>query len=486
MYLQQLKKDSGLINNEKERKGWLETIYENLLWLSGKPFPNIPHLRGNLFTGRLPHFQEEDAILHTLLAAKPLVENHSSKMCSFWLGNKRILIITKPEDIYNFKIKQKELISSKVESFDYLHGETHSILTEEGKIWRKKREAYSSHLNSNNTNSDVESIVRGYIAYIKANHKSEINLKKLFDAFSLKINANLLMGLPATSPNEAIGIEDYKRNLTETMLTATSLFGIQESGGKSAENLERHFQNIIKRFPLLNSNNLINTIGKINVDSEEDVGPKDIMADFNLLLLAGTETNSFVLQTVLYLLATHPEIEKKLRKELSEKLKDTIPSLSNISQLSYLDSIIKEVLRLYPPAPFILPRQVKETLHIGGVTLEKGDTVFISPYLTHRLPDVWENPDKFDPERFGPEKEIPKGAYIPFGLGSRACPGQRYAAQLIKFFTASIYLNYCVSLVEEPADISMHNSSAFFYKSPSVAQFIPDREIDEPVKKLNL
>lgn len=73
----------------KNKKNWTQIIEENLTWLMARPYPNIPHLRGSITSGRLSHIQAQDGILNTLLLAKPLIEAHPSKMCSFWLGRKK-------------------------------------------------------------------------------------------------------------------------------------------------------------------------------------------------------------------------------------------------------------------------------------------------------------------------------------------------------------------------------------------------------------
>lgn len=211
-------------------------------------------------------------------------------------------------------------------------------------------------------------------------------------------------------------------------------------------------------------------MGKINAKSGKDVRPEDIQTDFNLLILAGAKTNSFALQATIYLLSTYPEVEKKLLQELRE---GHPLSILTINQLKYLDRVIKEVFRLYPPAPFILPRAVKKTLPLTKeITLQKGDIFLISPFLTHRSPDIWKSPEDFNPDRFT-EKNPINGAYIPFGLGDRVCPGERFAISIIKFFIACIYSNYRVSLIRHPSGLSMHQSSAFFFKTQPIVKFIP-------------
>lgn len=470
----------------KNKKNWTQIIEENLAWLMARPYPNIPHLRGSITSGRLSHIQAQDGILNTLLLAKPLIEAHPSKMCSFWLGRKKVLIITNPVDIYNIKVRHKNFISDEVESLDSLH-ENQSILTEAGSIWREKRNAYKHFLSINRIQSSLLKIINNYLNYLKTNNN--INIKDFFDNFSIKLNQNILLGLSISSPDKTSELSHYKEKLVESMLMATCLFGIEEPDKKNISDLKESFLEILEMYPdLLNqtSSSLINALGKINAKPHRDVRPEDILSDFNLLILAGTETNSFALQATIYLLSINPEIEKKLLQEL----RGGHPlSILTINQFKYLDKVIKEVFRLYPPAPFILPRELKETLALtNDITLEKGDIFCIFSFLTHRLPEIWKSPEDFNPDRFLENKPT-NGAYIPFGLGDRVCPGERFAISIIKFFIACIYNSYQVKLISLPSGLSMHQSSAFFFKSPPVVKFIPYEKSDDSLienKPLNI
>lgn len=104
------------------------------------------------------------------------------------------------------------------------------------------------------------------------------------------------------------------------------------------------------------------------------------------------------------------------------------------------------------------------------------------------MPEIWKSPEDFNPDRFLENKPT-NGAYIPFGLGDRVCPGERFAILIIKFFIACIYNSYQVKLISLPSGLSMHQSSAFFFKSPPVAKFIPYEKSDDSLienKPLNI
>jgi cytochrome P450 len=147
------------------------------------------------------------------------------------------------------------------------------------------------------------------------------------------------------------------------------------------------------------------------------------------LFAAGHETTSNVLSWTWYLLAQHPELEARLHEELDTVLAGRQPTLADLPSLPYSLQIIKESMRLYPPAWVLNGRLTLEDAEIGGYTIPKGSTVFISPYVMHHLPQYFDEPETFKPERFTPEfeKSLPKYAYMPFGGGARVCIGNSFA-----------------------------------------------------------
>jgi cytochrome P450 len=116
--------------------------------------------------------------------------------------------------------------------------------------------------------------------------------------------------------------------------------------------------------------------------------------------------------------------------------------------LTYTDMIIKEALRLYPPA-WIFSREVMDDLVIGEHEIKKGATLVVSPYVTHHDPRYFESPEQFLPERFSQENEkhIPRFAYFPFGGGPRVCIGQPFAMAEMKLVLATIAQHYQLSLL---------------------------------------
>ena len=145
------------------------------------------------------------------------------------------------------------------------------------------------------------------------------------------------------------------------------------------------------------------------------------------LLLAGHETTANAMTWAWHLLSTHPEVRLRLLDELDSVLGDRLPTADDLSSLAVTRAVVCETLRLYPPAPVIW-REVLEDDEVGGHRLPAGATVAISPYVVHRNPALWGDPERFDVDRFlTGSAEPPRYSYLPFGEGQRRCVGDGFA-----------------------------------------------------------
>jgi cytochrome P450 len=142
------------------------------------------------------------------------------------------------------------------------------------------------------------------------------------------------------------------------------------------------------------------------------------------MLQQGHDTVGESLAWTWYLLSLHPEVERKLHCEIDEVLGDRVPGVADLPRLTYATMILHESMRVYPPV-WVIPRDAINDDRIGGYRIPKGSTILLSPYLTHRRPEFWENPEAFDPDRFLTARaaDRPRYAYFPFGGGPRLCMG---------------------------------------------------------------
>jgi cytochrome P450 len=160
-------------------------------------------------------------------------------------------------------------------------------------------------------------------------------------------------------------------------------------------------------------------------------------------LAAGHETTANALVWTFYLLSQYPDVRKKLQEELGTVLGGRKPSLGDLPKLSYLDWVLSESMRLYPPA-WMQARFVAQECEIDGVRLPVGTFVIMSQWVIHRLPEIWGDPEVFRPERWDPanDQQIPPGAYFPFGGGPRICIGMPFAQMEAKLILANMLQNY--------------------------------------------
>ncbi len=176
--------------------------------------------------------------------------------------------------------------------------------------------------------------------------------------------------------------------------------------------------------------------------------PKQLRDETMTLFLAGHETTAQTLAWTWYMLAQNPTVEARLREELRSVLGGKLPEGTDLMRLPYLQAVVNEILRLYPPA-YIVARTSVERCQIGGFDFPAGTTFLMSQWVMHRDPRYYDAPDAFRPERWleGLADRLPAGAYFPFGDGPRRCIGQGFAMLEASLVIATLAQRFRFSLV---------------------------------------
>lgn len=166
------------------------------------------------------------------------------------------------------------------------------------------------------------------------------------------------------------------------------------------------------------------------------------------MILAGHDAPGLALSWAWYLLAQHPDVEQHLHAELDNVLGGRSPTVGDLPQLHFTKMVIDETLRLYPSL-WAMGRQATETDELGGYHIPARSLVVVSPYVTHRNPEYWDNPMQFDPERWLPSRMVdrPFFAYFPFGGGARHCMGNHFAMMEMQLILATVAQRFCIRLV---------------------------------------
>lgn len=165
---------------------------------------------------------------------------------------------------------------------------------------------------------------------------------------------------------------------------------------------------------------------------------RELLDEIMTLIVAGFETSAGTLNWAWYLIARHAQVERTIVDEsLSVLANADVLDREKIGQLAYLEQVINETMRLYPPG-WIFSRRATEDSSLAEYDVPAGTDVYISPYVLHRTAEFWPNPEEFDPDRFSEENfdEDARAAYIPFSLGPRRCIGEYFAMLEMKIHLA--------------------------------------------------
>lgn len=186
-------------------------------------------------------------------------------------------------------------------------------------------------------------------------------------------------------------------------------------------------------------------------DTGEGMTPAQLRDETTTLLVTGHESTANAAVWVFYELARNPDIEAKVRDEIERVCGDAPPSMDDMRQLTYQRMLIEEVMRLYPPA-WTVSRTALEDDVIDGYHVPAGTNMMVSPYVIHRNPRYWPDPERLDPERFSAkaQEQRPKFAYIPFAGGPRNCIGMNFALMELHTVITMMLQAFRITLAPQP------------------------------------
>ena len=185
----------------------------------------------------------------------------------------------------------------------------------------------------------------------------------------------------------------------------------------------------------------------------------DIQEEVDTFMFEGHDTTAAAMTWATYLIGRHPGVQRRLHEELDAIFGDdkTRPvTMDDIKKFEYLERVIKESLRIFPAVPF-MSRIISEDCEIDGHTIPKDAEVTVLIYAIHHNPEVWHDPETFDPERFTTENSAGRHpfAFIPFSAGPRNCIGQRFALLEEKVILSQLLRNFTITSYDEQQDLRM-------------------------------
>ena len=174
-----------------------------------------------------------------------------------------------------------------------------------------------------------------------------------------------------------------------------------------------------------------------DADTGEGMDDRQVRDELMSIFVAGQDATAKAMTWLWYLLDQNPEAEQRLRTEVADVLGDRLPTFDDLAHLKYTKRVIQEAMRLYPPA-WMIPHFVDQEAIVGGQRIPAHSPILLSPWVTHRDPTFWPDPEAFDPERFTTERSAgrPRYAYYPFGGGGHQCIGNHFAMMETQLITA--------------------------------------------------
>lgn len=326
------------------------------------------------------------------------------------------------------------------------------LLTSEGALWQRQRKMTQPALHSQQVGSFIRIMQNSALALMDRWQRRALN-GDTFDIvpdlmhLTLNIASHALFTTSLESETEtirealAIG-RDYSVDRAWSVIRLPLGFPTPRNRRYRKALADIHFvidrMIAARRAATEKPPDLLSMLMEARDEEGRPMSDKQLRDEVTTLLTAGHETTTLALSWACYLLAQHPEAQQRMRSE-SEFLHGGAPGYEDLPRLRYARMVIDETMRLYPPV-WVISRQAIADDEMSGYKIPAGSEILIFPYITHRHPQWWPEPDKFYPERFSPGNapSRQKFAYIPFGAGPRACLGLNFAVTEIQVVLALI------------------------------------------------
>jgi cytochrome P450 len=374
--------------------------------------------------------------------------------------NTPICLLTHPSDIEYVLVKNP---SNFVKSRDYRALKSvlgNGLLTNEGASWQKQRKLVQPTFRHENTARYADVMVLATTKMLDTWKDGETrDIHQQMMALTLEIVAESLFGSDVSG--HASGVEQALAVLMNQFDGMAGLaFLLPEKlpipstrkFKRSVAQLDKIIYPIIheRRLARRPSNDLLEMLLRSQDDEGDRMSDEQLRDEVMTLFLAGHETTANALSWTWYLLAQHPEIEARLYAEISDVLSGKVPTARDVSRLPYTEMVVKESMRLYPPA-WAVGRQAVGPFELGGYKFPKGTNIMIMQWSTQRDARFFPDPERFDPERWSPEtlrrNPLPRFAYFPFGGGPRVCVGAGFAMMEAILLLATMAQRFCLTLV---------------------------------------
>ncbi len=366
-------------------------------------------------------------------------------------------LVSNPEDIETCIVKNASIMGRDeyVEILQRTLGM--GLLTSDGELWKRQRKLMAQAFTPKRIRTYAETMVKVTDRGLTWRDGDEVNLHQEMSRLTMEVVAEVLFGAnighaEVVRVRESMEvINEYYANSVEAVLKLPGWVPTPRNVrvNRAIEELDGLIYRIIAdRRAGDERDDLLGTL--IDALDEGGAGMTDqqLRDESITLFLAGHETTALTLAYTLYLLGKYPDVERRVVAELDEVLGDRLPTAADVKRLPYLDRVVKESMRLYPPA-WTTGREATEDFELRGVRVPKGAQLLMSQWVVHRDPRFFPNPEAFDPDRWAPEKAaaLPRYAFFPFGGGPRVCIGNHFATMEAMLMLAIFVKRHHLELV---------------------------------------
>lgn len=413
--------------------------------MESRPFTRLRALlrssrarRGGPSTTPLPFVSHALALRRDPLGLLTQLAREHGAMAPLRIGPLQSYLVTDPELIGEVLVSKHKHYSRKTRVYqamaEFLGA---GILTTEGEDWRVHRRMIQPAFHKLRLASFADRIAR-IGAEMLEGWRGEMDVADAMMRLTLRIVSEVLLGTRTDADASEIGqaVRDSQRYVEAVMSRVVPLPRLlptrqHRALRRSEETLDRVAYGIIDAHQRSRTSrdDAVSMLLDARYEDGRPLSRERIRNELLTLLTAGHETTANALSWTLMRLSLHPEVGRRLCAEVDEVLGGRLPTFVDLPKLAYTRRVFDEALRLHPPA-WATGRVVTEAHELGGKRMRPGQLVMVSPYVTHRRPDLWDNPEGFDPDRWealSVRGALPPFTYFPFGGGIRKCVGEAFA-----------------------------------------------------------
>lgn len=355
-------------------------------------------------------------------------------------------MLTDPDDIERVLVKDAALFIKDKFTHDLSRALGQGLVTAEGEHWKRQRRLTAFAFTPRRIAEYAETM-----AQVAAHESSSwaagsvINLHHEMSRITLDVVAKVLFAadVEAEAHTVAEAMEVFNHFFAESIEAALRLppwvpTPANIRFNRAVKRIDRVLFGIIRRRREETARgaeraneqgaDLLGTLLAAQDDSGAGMSNRELRDECITLFIAGHETTALALTHALYLLASAPDVRAEFHRELEAVLAGRTPSAEDAAALELTGRIVKEAMRIYPPV-WVIGREALQDMEIRGVHIAKGTQVVLPQWVVHRDPRFFPEPERFDPDRFLPERaaSLPRFAYFPFGGGPRVCIGNHFA-----------------------------------------------------------